>query len=134
MEALEVDAEVALILVQEGFASLEEIAYVPDEELLDIEEFDEQIVEELRNRAKDVLLTRALAKAEQAASVQPSEDLLAVPGIDEDLAYRLAASGVVTRDDLADLATDELTEKVPMDDDVAARLIMTARGLESNKA
>jgi len=134
MEALEVDAEVALILVQEGFASLEEIAYVPDEELLDIEEFDEQIVEELRNRAKDVLLTRALAKAEQAAAVQPAEDLLAVPGIDEELAYRLAAAGVVTRDDLADLATDELTEKVPMDDDVAARLIMTARGLESNKA
>ncbi|WP_293372937.1 transcription termination factor NusA [Nevskia sp.] len=134
MEALEVDAEVALILVQEGFASLEEIAYVPDEELLDIEEFDEQIVEELRTRAKDVLLTRALAKAEQAASVQPAEDLLAVPGVDEDLAYRLAAAGVVTRDDLADLATDELTEKVPMDEDVAARLIMTARGLESHKA
>ena len=134
MEALEVDAEVATILVQEGFASIEEIAYVPDEELLNIEEFDDQIVEELRTRARDWLLTKALAKAEQAASVQPAEDLLAVPGVDEDLAYRLAAAGVVTRDDLADLATDELTEKVPMDDEVAARLIMTARGLESQKS
>jgi len=131
MEALEVDAEVASILVQEGFASLEEIAYVPDEELLDIEEFDEQIVEELRNRAKDVLLTKALAKAEQEAGVQPADDLLAVPGIDEDLAYRLAAAGVVTRDDLADLATDELIEKLPMDEDAAAKLIMVARGLDA---
>lgn len=134
MEALEVDAEVASILVQEGFASLEEIAYVPDEELLGIEEFDEQIVEELRNRAKDVLLTRALAKAEQEAGVQPAADLLAVPGVDEDLAYRLAAAGIVTRDDLADLATDELTEKVPMDESVAAKLIMLARGLHHQQA
>lgn len=134
MEALEVDAEVASILVQEGFASLEEIAYVPDEELLGIEEFDEQIVEELRNRAKDVLLTRALAKAEQEAGVQPAADLLAVPGVDEDLAYRLAAAGIVTRDDLADLATDELTEKVPMDESVAAKLIMLARGLDHQQA
>ena len=129
MEALEVDAEVASILVQEGFASIEEIAYVPDEELLGIEEFDEQIVEELRTRARDVLLTKALAKAEQAASVQPAEDLLTLTGVDEDLAFRLAAAGVVTRDDLADLATDELIEKVPMEENVAARLIMTARGL-----
>ena len=134
MESLEVDAEVASILVQEGFASLEEIAYVPDEELLDIEEFDEQIVEELRTRAKDVLLTKALAKAEQEAGVQPAEDLLAIPGIDEDLAYRLAAAGVVTRDDLADLATDELVEKVPMDEDTAAKLIMVARGLDTQQA
>lgn len=134
MEALEVDAEVASILVQEGFASLEEIAYVPDEELLGIEEFDEQIVEELRNRAKDVLLTRALAKAEQEAGVQPAADLLAVPGVDEELAYRLAAAGIVTRDDLADLATDELTEKVPMDESLAAKLIMVARGLDHQQA
>ncbi|GAC1625549.1 MAG: transcription termination factor NusA [Nevskia sp.] len=134
MEALEVDAEVASILVQEGFASLEEIAYVPDEELLGIEEFDDQIVEELRTRAKDVLLTKALAKAEQEAGVQPAEDLMSVPGVDEDLAYRLAAAGVVTRDDLADLATDELVEKIPMDEDVAARLIMTARGLDRQQA
>jgi len=134
MEALDVDAEVALILVQEGFASLEEIAYVPDEELLGIEEFDDQIVEELRTRARDVLLTRALAKAEQAASVQPSADLLSTPGVDEELAYRLAAAGIVSRDDLADLATDELVEKVPMDDDAAAKLIMVARGLGSEQA
>jgi N utilization substance protein A len=131
MQALDVDAEVALILVQEGFASVEEIAYVPDEELLGIEEFDEGIVDELRNRAKDVLLTKELAKAEQAASVQPAEDLLTVEGVDEDLAYQLAAAGVVTRDDLADLATDELLEKIPMDEAVAAQLIMRARGIDA---
>ncbi|MCK9192446.1 MAG: transcription termination factor NusA [Nevskia sp.] len=134
MEALDVDAEVSSILVQEGFASLEEIAYVPDEELLGIDEFDEQIVEELRTRARDVLLNKALAKAEQAASVQPAADLLSVAGIDEELAYRLAAAGVITRDDLADLATDELIEKVPMDEDTAAKLIMVARGVDSHQA
>jgi N utilization substance protein A len=134
MEALDVDAEVALILVQEGFASLEEIAYVPAEELLGIEEFDEAIVEELRTRAKDVLLNKELASAEKAMSTQPAEDLLAVDGVDETLAYQLAAAGVVTREDLADLATDELTEKVPMDDAEAARLIMNARGLSTQQA
>jgi N utilization substance protein A len=134
MEALDVDAEVSSVLVAEGFASLEEIAYVPAQELLGIEEFDEQIVEELRNRARDVLLTKALAKAERAASAQPDEDLLSVDGMDEDLAFRLAEAGIVTRDDLADLATDELVEKVPMDEERAAQLIMGARGFGTQQA
>jgi N utilization substance protein A len=128
MDNLDVDADIAGILVQEGFDSVEQIAYVPDQELLGIAEFDEQVVAELRNRARDVLLNRELAKAEAAASLKPAEDLQAVEGVDEDLAYKLAAAGVVTREDLADLATDELLEKIPMNEDVAAQLIMNARG------
>ncbi|MGH8456024.1 MAG: transcription termination factor NusA [Stenotrophobium sp.] len=126
-EQLDVDAEVASILVQEGFTSLEEVAYVPTEELLEIEEFNDQIVEELRNRARDVLLTKAIAKAERAASVSPAEDLLAVEGMDEDTAYALAEAGIVTCENLADLATDELLEKLPMDEARASKLIMAAR-------
>lgn len=126
-EELDVDAEVASILVQEGFTSLEEVAYVPTEELLEIEEFDEQIVEELRNRARDILLTKAIAKAERAVGVKPAEDLLALPGMDEDTAFRLAEAGIVTCENLADLATDELLEKLPMDEKRASDLIMAAR-------
>lgn len=130
MEGLDVDADIAGILVQEGFASLEEIAYVPAEELLQIDEFDEGIVEELRNRAKDVLLTRALAKAERATGVKPDDDLLAVEGMDEDTAYALAEKGVISRENLGDLATDELLEMLPdLDEARASDLIMTARGL-----
>ncbi|MDN5874165.1 MAG: transcription termination/antitermination protein NusA, partial [Sinobacteraceae bacterium] len=126
-QQLDVDADVALILVQEGFASLEEVAYVPVEELTEIAEFDEQIVEELRNRARDVMLNKALEKAEHDASIKPADDLLELAG--EDLAYQLAEGGIVTREDLADLATDELLEAVPMDETRAAQLIMEARGL-----
>jgi N utilization substance protein A len=130
MDGLDVDADIAGILVQEGFASLEEIAYVPAEELLQIEEFDEGIVEELRNRAKDVLLNRALAKAERATGTKPSDDLMAVDGMDEDTAYALAEKGVVTRENLGDLATDEFIELLPdFDEARASKLIMTARGL-----
>jgi transcription termination/antitermination protein NusA len=127
MEHLDVDAEVANVLVQEGFTSLEEIAYVPAEELLQIEEFDEQIVEELQNRAKDVLLTKAIAKAETVADVKPSDDLLSVDGMDEETAYALADAGVITAENLADLATDELLEAVKMDEARASALIMAAR-------
>jgi len=127
MEHLDVDAEVANVLVQEGFASLEEIAYVPVEEMLQIEEFDEQIVEELQNRAKDVLLTKAIAKAESAADVKPSEDLLSVEGMDEQTAYALAEAGIATAENLADLATDELVETMKMDEARASALIMAAR-------
>jgi N utilization substance protein A len=126
-EQLDVDLEVASILVQEGFTSLEEIAYVPAEELLQIEEFDEQIVEELRNRARDVLLTKAIAKAERAATSKPEADLLALEGMDEDTAYLLADAGIVNAENLADLATDELLEKVSMDEAKASKLIMVAR-------
>ncbi|MFI4978935.1 MAG: transcription termination factor NusA [Nevskiales bacterium] len=129
MDNLDVDVDIANILVQEGFESIEAIAYVPDEELLGIAEFDEGVVQELRTRARDVLLNKELAKAEAAASVKPADDLLSVPGLDEDLAYKLANAGVVTLNDLADLATDELLEKVPMDEARAAELIMNARSV-----
>ncbi len=130
MDGLDVDADIAGILVQEGFASLEEIAYVPTEELLQIEEFDEGMVEELRNRAKDVLLNRALAKAERATGTKPADDLLAVEGMDEDLAFALAEKGVVTRENLGDLATFEFLDLLPdFDEAKATQLIMTARGL-----
>ena len=129
MDNLDVDVDIANILVQEGFESIEAIAYVPDEELLGIAEFDEGVVQELRTRARDVLLNKELAKAEAAASVKPADDLLTVPGMDEDLAYKLAGAGIVTLNDLADLATDELLEKVPMDEARAAELIMNARSV-----
>jgi N utilization substance protein A len=126
-DSLGVDDEVASILVQEGFTTLEEVAYVPEQELLEIEEFDDQIVEELRSRARDVLLTSAIKKVEDAGDIKPADDLLAVEGIDKDLAFKLAAGGVVTCENLADLATDELLEIVPMDASVASQLIMAAR-------
>lgn len=126
-ESLDVDAEVASILVQEGFTTLEEIAYVPTEELAQIEEFNEQIVDELRNRARDLLLTKAIAKAERAADAKPADDLLAVDGMDEDTAYMLAGVGIITCENLADLATDELLEKIKLDEEHASRLIMAAR-------
>jgi N utilization substance protein A len=124
---LNVDEELASILVQEGFSSIEELAYVPPHELLDIEEFDEEIVEELRTRAKDVLLTRALADEELLAGVQPSEELLEMEGMDRDLAYALASHGIATLDDLAELAVDDLIELEKIDEERAAQLIMTAR-------
>ncbi|MFP5306689.1 MAG: transcription termination factor NusA [Gammaproteobacteria bacterium] len=128
MEWLDVDEDIASILVQEGFTTLEEIAYVPTQELTKIEEFDEGIVEELRNRARDVLLTKAIAKAEQRAHAQPAEDLLTLDGMDEDTAYQLAEAGVATCEGLADLATDELLELLPeMAETRASELIMVAR-------
>lgn len=126
-EKLEVDEEIAGILVSEGFGTVEEIAYVPVGELLAVEGFDEDIVEELRARARDALLNEALAAEEELASQEPSEDLLSMEGMDEVLAYALAANGVVTRDDLADLATDELTVYEGVDKARAATLIMEAR-------
>jgi transcription termination/antitermination protein NusA len=129
MEKLEVDTEIAAILVQEGFSSIEEIAYVPTAELLAIEGFDEDIVEELRARARDALLTDALAVEEEIDDNQPAEDLLAVEDMDESTAFLLASSGVVTRENLADLAVDELVEMniEGMDEARAAKLIMAAR-------
>lgn len=127
MAELDVDAEVASVLVDEGFTTLEEVAYVPTEELLQIEEFDEGIVEELRSRAQDVLLTKAIAKAERAAEVAPAEDLLAVEGMTEEVAYALAEAGIVTAENLADLATDELLESIEVDANAAQALIMAAR-------
>ena len=127
MEQLGVDEEVATILVQEGFTTLEEVAYVPAAELAQIEGFDEEVVEELRNRARDVLLTKAIAKVEHAGEGKPEDDLMSVEGMDAELAKQLTEQGIVKRDDLADLATDELIEKVTMDEARAASLIKSAR-------
>ena len=127
MEQLDVDEEVASILVQEGYSSVEEVAYVPLNEMLEIEEFDEEMVNELRNRAKDVLLTRALAQEEELEASQPAEDLLNMEGMDPHLAYVLASRGVVTMEDLAEQSVDELADIEELDDEKAAQLIMTAR-------
>ena len=127
MEQLDVDEEVAAILVQEGFTNIEEIAYVDDAEMASIEEFDQEIVEELRNRAKDALLTRAIAKEEVLGDIEPAEDLLNMDGMERSLAYQLASRGVVTMEDLAEQSIDELMEIDDMDEERAGQLIMTAR-------
>jgi transcription termination/antitermination protein NusA len=124
---LDVDEEIGLILVQEGFSTIEEVAYVPTSELVEIEEFDEEIVNELRNRARDVLLTQAIVKEEKIDEAEPAADLLNLEGMDKGLAYQLASNGVVTREDLAELATDDLLEIKQMDTEQAAALIMKAR-------
>jgi transcription termination/antitermination protein NusA len=127
MKQLDVDEDVALILVQEGFSTIEEIAYVPAAELLGIEEFDQQIVDELRSRARDVLLTQAIATEETAGGNKPAEDLLALDGMDADLAGELASRGIVTREDLAEQAVDDLADVEGLDPERAAALIMVAR-------
>jgi len=126
-EQLDVDEEIAAILVQEGFSSIEEVVYVPNSELLAIEEFDEDIVEELRGRARDVLLTQAIMKEEKIGDAEPAEDLLTMEGMDKDLAYELAGRGVVTMEDLAEQAVDELLDIDGMERERAGALIMTAR-------
>ena len=127
MEQLEVDKDIAAILVREGFASMEEVAYVPAHEMLEIPEFGAEIVDELRGRARDVFLTRAIAAEERLGGARPSEDLLHMDGMDEELATMLAGSGIATMDDLAELSVDDLNEITGLDDERAARLIMTAR-------
>lgn len=125
MEKLDVDEEVADILVQEGFSTLEEIAYVPLAEMNEIESFDEDTIEELRKRARAALLTEAIAKEEKVE--EAAEDLLTLEGMDDATAHQLALKGVLTMDDLAELAIDELVELTGMDDERAKALIMTAR-------
>ena len=127
MEALDVDEDVAVVLVEEGFTSLEEVAYVPLEEMSAIEGFDEDIAEELRARAKDALLTRALASEEQLSNIEPAEDLLTMEGMDPALAYKLTAKSIITMEDLAEQAVDDLMDIDDMDEEKAAALIMTAR-------
>ena len=127
MELLDVDEEIAVILVQEGFATVEEVAYVPEQEMLDVEEFDEQLVRELRQRAKDLLLTRAIASEERLGDARPAEDLLGMDGMDEDLAYKFAAAGIITMEDLADQAVDDILEIEGIEPERAGELIMTAR-------
>jgi N utilization substance protein A len=125
MEKLDVDEEVADILLQEGFATLEEVAYVPINELLEIDAFDEGTVNELRSRARNALLVQAIASEESIENVDP--ELLKLEGMDNALAAKLAAQGVRTRDDLADLAVDELSELTGVDGERAKGLIMAAR-------
>jgi N utilization substance protein A len=125
MQKLDVDEEVAGILVQEGFGTLEEVAYVPLSEMLEIESFDEDTVNELRSRARNALLTEAIASEEKMEA--PSAELLAMEGMDDETARALASKGVVTMDDLADLAVDDLVEMTGMDSERAKELIMTAR-------
>ncbi len=127
IEHLDVDTEVAEILVSEGFTTIEEVAYVPESELLDIEEFDQDIVTELRNRASDYLLTQAIMTEEVIENNQPQEDLLTMEGMDETLAAALALKSVCSMEDLAELSVDELMEIDGMDEERAGALIMTAR-------
>jgi N utilization substance protein A len=128
--ALEVDEDFASVLVEEGFSSLEEIAYVPAEELLAIDGFDEDMVEELRTRAKDVLATKALAEEESLEGAKPADDLLALEGLEAHLAFVLASKGVITLEDLAEQAVDDLLEiDEKLDAEKAAELIMAARNI-----
>ena len=125
MGKLDVDEEVADILIDEGFTSVEEVAYVPINEMLEIEAFDEDTVNELRNRARNVLLTEAIATEEKIGKT--AEDLLSLEGMDHQLAAQLADAGIRTRDDLGELAVDELVEATGVDEERAKDLIMKAR-------
>ncbi|CBV44022.1 transcription termination factor NusA [Halomonas elongata] len=127
IQHLDVDDDVARLLVEEGFTSLEEVAYVPVEEMLEIEELDEELIEELRARAKDELLNLAIASEEELDGAQPADDLLAMDGMERHLAFILASRGIVTMEDLAEQSVDDLTDIEELDDERAASLIMTAR-------
>lgn len=125
VSALGVSEDVATVLVQEGFAALEEVAYVPIAEMLEIEGFDEELVNDLRSRARDALLTQAIASEEKVESV--SDGLRDIEGLDAELVRKLAEGGVITRDDLADLAVDDLVDMTGMEAETARAVIMKAR-------
>jgi len=127
MSNLDVEEDIAGVLVEEGFTSLEEVAYVPLEELMSIEGFDREIAEELRARAKDALLTQAIASEEQLGKNEPAADLLNMEGMDRHLAFVLASHGIVTMEDLAEQAVEDLLAFDGLDEERAAQLIMTAR-------
>ena len=127
MKELDVDEDVAGILVDEGFTTLEEVAYVPEEEMLAIDGFDEDIVDALRQRAKDVLLTKALVSEEKFELAEPAEDLLNMEGMEKHLALVLASKGICTMEDLAEQAIDDLLDVEGMTEEKAGELIMTAR-------
>ncbi|HDY98871.1 MAG TPA: transcription termination/antitermination protein NusA [Pseudomonas sabulinigri] len=127
VDELDVEEEVAQMLVDEGFTTLEEIAYVPMEEMLDIDGFDEDIVNELRARAKDRLLTRAIANEEKLEEAQPADDLLNMDGMDRALAFKLASKGILTMEDLAEQSVDDLLDIEGIDEARAGTLIMAAR-------
>ncbi len=127
MQALDIDDDFATLLVEEGFTTLEEIAYVPMEEMLQIDGLDEDVVSELRNRAKDVLLTQAIASEEKLEAAEPAEDLLSMEGMDKHLALVLASKGIATMEDLAEQSIDDLLDIEGMTEEKAGELIMTAR-------
>ena len=127
MEQLDVDEDVAAVLLEEGFTTLEEIAYVPLDEMLAIEGFDQEIVEELRSRARNVLTTQALADEATRIAEEPHEDLLSMEGMTTKLAYDLAAIGIVSMEDLAEQAVDDLMDIESMTAELAGEIIMTAR-------
>ncbi|EIJ43929.1 transcription termination factor NusA [Beggiatoa alba B18LD] len=127
VQKLDIEGEIADILVREGFSSLEEVAYVPLSEMLEIEEFDEDLVKELRNRAKDALVTNAIAEEETLSDAQPAEDLANMEGMDSELAKRLASHGIISMDDLAEQSVDDLMSVSGVDKARASTLIMQAR-------
>ncbi len=127
MQKLDVEEEVALVLVEEGFASIEEVAYVPIEEMMAIEGFDQEIVEELRSRAKSALTMIELANEEEIGQLEPEADLLGMEGMDKRTAYQLSAIGIKSMEDLAEQAVDDLLELEEMTEERAGSLIMTAR-------
>ncbi|MGF1699657.1 transcription termination factor NusA [Photobacterium makurazakiensis] len=126
---LDVDADFATVLVEEGFTTLEEIAYVPVAELMTVEGLDEDTVNELRSRAKEALTTLALAQEESFEGVEPAEDLLGLAGLEREIAFRLAAKGVSTLEDLADQGTDDISDIEGLDEAKAGELIMAARNI-----
>ena len=127
VDQLNIDEKVAEILVREGFSSVEEMAYVPAKEMLEIAEFNEQMVDDIRNRAKDALLIKAIASEEKLEATEPAQDLLDMPGMDRELAHLLARHGIGNMDQLAEQSVDELMEIEGMDEEKAASLIMKAR-------
>ena len=127
IDQLDIDEEIATILVEVGFNAVEELAYVPVSEMLEIEGFDEELVNELRSRAKDALLISAIAAEEKIETTEPAQDLLAMEGMDTDLAHALASQGIITMDDLAEQSVDDLLGFADVDEERAAKLIMKAR-------
>jgi len=127
MKLLDVDEEIADVLVEVGLSNIEEIAYIPVDEMLEIEGFDEELVEALRSRAKDALLIKAIASEEEIETSEPSPELLGMEGMDETLAHELAANGIVTLDDLAEQSIDDIIGFTGMNEDRAGKLIMKAR-------
>ncbi|MEY4210716.1 MAG: transcription termination/antitermination protein NusA [Pseudomonadota bacterium] len=127
IDLLDVDEEIASILVDVGLSNIEEIAYIPAEEMMEIEGFDQELVDALRSRAKDALLIKAIASEEKIETSEPSPELLALEGIDEKLAHEMAAKGIISVDDLAEQAIDDIIEFTGMTEDRAGKLIMKAR-------
>ncbi len=127
VDQLDVDEELAAVLVEVGFNSVEELAYVPVQEMLDVDGFDEELIETLKSRAKDALLINAIASEEKIETAEPAQDLLDMEGMSKDLAYEMASQGIVTMDDLAEQAVDDLLNFTGIDEEKAGQLIMKAR-------